>query len=301
VLGLTAIQIHSGSDSFVEPYDQVNCDISHIPANAMSEFVAWDIEREHGDLGLGSVNDNKPPLSILGTSLNEDRTGGAVTRLVQHIVDKAYGNVVMAKIRLDLVHGAQTLESIEAVHDRLPNNLLELFGAGINSIEHQPDAWLQDLGILAIAATARNFNGVPFESLKQWLLKASPESRLVDIASRSPEELLRATRGFLVQKHTDPIELAVYHPDFYYYISEDYNESIFWKRSQLPVDGIVRAFTLGPAVSTSKKQENQLDRSADMGGFSQTPRNGSSNMPSGFVLSRTSTTSLLSRETGYRY
>jgi hypothetical protein len=267
----------------------------------MREFVAWDMEREHGDLGLGSVNDKKPPLSMLGSSLHEDRADGAATRLVQHIVDKAYGNVVMAKLRLDLIHRAQTLESIEAVHDRLPNNLLQLFGAGINSIERQPDAWLQDLGLLAIAAAARNFNGVPFESLKQWLQKASPQSSLVHVASRSPEELLRAARGFLVQKHTDPIELTVYHPDFYYYVAEDYNEGLFWKRSQLQVNGIVRAFTMGPAVSTTKKQENQLDHSAGMGRFSQTPRNGGPNMPSGFALSRTTTTSLLSRETGYRH
>ena len=259
----------------------------------MREFVAWDMEREHGDLDLGSVNDKKPPLSTLGSSLHEDRAIGAATRLVQHIVDKAYGNVVMAKLRLDLAHRSQTLESIEAVHDRLPNNVLEIFRAGINSIEQQPDAWLQDLGILAIAAATRTFNGVPFESLKQWLQKGSTQSSLVHVASRSPETFLRAARGFLVQKHTDPIELTVYHPDFYYYVAEDYNEGLFWKRSQLQVDGIVRAFTLGPAVNTMKKQENRLHRSVGMGGFSQT-QNGNSNMPSNFALSRT-TTSFTSR------
>ena len=145
---LTAMQIHSGSDYFVEPYDRVNCAVGHIPANTMREFVSWDLEREHGDLGLGSANDRKPPLSMLGISLHQDRAGGAAAHLVQHIVDRAYGNVGMAKLRLDLVHGSRTLEPIEAVHDRLPNNLLDTFEAGINSIEQQPDAWLRDLGLL---------------------------------------------------------------------------------------------------------------------------------------------------------
>jgi hypothetical protein len=294
------MQIHSGSDYFVEPYDRVNCAVGHIPANTMREFVSWDLEREHGDLGLGSANDRKPPLSMLGISLHQDRAGGAAAHLVQHIVDRAYGNVGMAKLRLDLVHGARTLEPIEAVHDRLPNNLLDTFEAGINSIEQQPDAWLRDLGLLAIAAAARNFNGVPFESLEQWLSKASTQSSLAHVASRSPEEIVRAARGYLVQKHTYPIELTVYHPDFYYYVAEDYNESIFWKRSQLPVNGIVRAFTMGPAVGKTKKQESQPGRSVGIGRLRQSPRNGNPNMPSGFALSRTSTTSFLDRETGYK-
>ena len=264
----------------------------------MREFVAWNLEGEHGDLGLGSPNNQKPPLSVLGTLLHEDGTGSAAARLVQHIVDKAYGNVVMAKLRLDLVHGAQTLEPIEAVRDRLPSNLLNLFEAGVGSIQQQPDAWQQELGLLAIAAVARNFNGVPFESLEQWLLKASPQSSLADIAPRSPEDILRAARGFLVQKLTDPIELTFYHPDFYYYVAEDYNEAIFWIRSQLRVDGIVRATTLGLAASSMKKQDSWRDHSTGMSGVPQGPRISRSNMPSGFNLSRITTDSFLSRETG---
>ena len=36
-----------------EPYEHVNLSMS-IPSDTLAEFIAWDLEREHGDLGLHS-------------------------------------------------------------------------------------------------------------------------------------------------------------------------------------------------------------------------------------------------------
>lgn len=187
----------------------------------MSKFVAWSIEREHGDLGLRSSADPKPPLSKLGMMLDENRTGGAVQDIVQQIANKAYGNVAIAKLRLELVHGSQTLSPIKATLDRLPRNLVDVFDAGVSTID--------TLGLLAIATVAQNPSGVLIEKLERSLLDASG-------MSPSLEEILRAAKGFLVMLPTKPIKVMVYHSDFGFYIRENYNESMFETRSKLLAD-----------------------------------------------------------------
>jgi hypothetical protein len=166
---------------------------------------------------------------MLGVALREDGSGAAMQRLVnQSIVDKASGNISMAKLRLDLVHGAQSLDHIEAARDRLPNNLVELFDAGIRSIEEQRGELERRLGVLAIAAAASAYNGIEVPILTQHIQRAMP-----DIAPPCLHDVLRAAKGFLVQLNTKPVKVKLYHNDFHFYVAEDYNESLFRARSDL--------------------------------------------------------------------
>lgn len=39
-------------DTKLQEPEKVNLFIDNLPNNSISRFLAWDIEREHGDLGL---------------------------------------------------------------------------------------------------------------------------------------------------------------------------------------------------------------------------------------------------------
>ena len=98
-----------------EPYKHVNLSMS-IPSDTMAEFIAWDLEREHGDLGLRSPV-NKPPLSRLGKSLLLNQDIRPIRNIVDDIVELSYFNVGIAKARLDLIHDMESLEGLEADAD----------------------------------------------------------------------------------------------------------------------------------------------------------------------------------------
>jgi hypothetical protein len=215
----------------------------------MQKFVAWDLEKEHGDLGLQSLNDTKPPLSSRGKELRRRHGDGAQRRL-DWIVLKAFGNVGIAKLRLDLVHSVQYLEAIDVVGDRLPGNIIALFDAGIQRLEKQPDAQ-RELGLCAIAAAVHNFKGVPFATLERWVYEATSKSGAVKIPPHTLEDVLQAAQGFLVVSSAVDRVVRHYHDHFHLYASEDYNESLLWARSQLRFNRSVRSFSLSPSPPAS--------------------------------------------------
>jgi hypothetical protein len=64
------------------------------------EFVEWDLEREHGDLGLKS----SPPLSALGISLQESDSATTAKNMAFKIAREAHDNITMAKLGLDAIN-----------------------------------------------------------------------------------------------------------------------------------------------------------------------------------------------------
>ena len=184
----------------------------------------------------------KPPLSSRGKELRQ-RHGDDAQRHLESIVFKAFGNVGIAKLRLDLVHSAQSLEAVEVVSDRLPGNIIALFDAGIQRLEKQPDAQ-RELGLCAIAAAVHSYEGVPFATLERWVHEATSKSGAVKIPPHTLEDVLQAAQGFLVVSSEVDRVIRHYHDSFYLYASEDYNESLLWARSQLRFDRLARSFTL---------------------------------------------------------
>lgn len=97
-----------------------------IPSDTMAEFIAWDLEREHGDLGLRSPV-NKPPLSRLGKSLLLNQDVRPIRNIVDDIVELSYFNIGIAKARLDLIHDMESLDGLDAKKDQLPTTVTALF------------------------------------------------------------------------------------------------------------------------------------------------------------------------------
>lgn len=214
--------LSDSAENLVEPYDHVNVPIA-VPETSMKKFIAWDLEREHGDLGLGSSSD-KPPLSPLGVSL---KSGNSVEKHANGVFDDAGGNIGLARARLDLIHRADSLDSIETRRDQLPPNIVDLFDSGLKSIEQQPPG-SRDIALGAIARAASHIGGVRIPELRDELLGLGIEE------TRSGEDVLEAAKGWLLATTKDnPQRLAVYHQSFYLYIAERYNQAIHRASIQL--------------------------------------------------------------------
>jgi len=260
----------------------------------MREFVAWDLEKEHGDLGLASRNSRKPPLSVLGSILRHGRTNDATQELLEHIVGAAQGNIAIAKLNLDLIHQEQTLETLETVHDRLPGNLIALFDAGMKQIEDQPDSQ-RELGLEAIAAASEVFDGVEFDALERRLLPDTSNPNSEGMPLQVLKDVLRAAKGFLVLKHTEGV-VAAYNANFQSYVTEDYNQTLFWARGQLRREGIRRSSTidslLSPTTTDDESVAMHINRPEHLAGaitFAKDATFGGSKGKNVFTLSRTFT------------
>ncbi|KAF9699633.1 hypothetical protein EKO04_002407 [Ascochyta lentis] len=214
--------------SLYEPYDHVSIRI-WVPYEAMAKFVAWDLEREHGDLGLNS-SARKPPLSLLGETLLSNQATKPIHTLVDDITAYSYENIGIARARLDLVHDMESLDSLQARKDQLPATIVALYDLGLRGIEQQSQSQ-RDLALKAIAAVARHDNGELVGDLLNQLRKPEhPELR-------SGEEIVEATRGWLVDFLKDgPQRLMVYNTNFMYYVEQRYHRAIHRTSIQIESD-----------------------------------------------------------------
>ncbi|KAF2204608.1 hypothetical protein GQ43DRAFT_141111 [Delitschia confertaspora ATCC 74209] len=217
-----------------EPYDRVDFQMtSMIVFDNMEKYIAWDLERQHGDLGLLSSYPRKPPVSNLGMALLEDPTGATPEQLVRNINKRAvYNNVAIAKARLeslDEIHALETLEALEGSRDRLPANIVALFDAEIARIEAQPELQ-QELGLKAISTVGCHGDS-------HWGMDgAALEERLKIVVSRpraappaSMEDVMEACRGLLLivpAATEDAQDVPIFHPLLHQYVRDRYNTSL---------------------------------------------------------------------------
>jgi hypothetical protein len=201
----------------------------------MQGFVAWELEGEHGDLGLGSGVEEKPPLSLLGRKiLDEDES--EATALVMRITDQAENNIALARARLEIVHTCDSVATTRAVRDRLPPGVTALFDAIVSAVEGQPAAQ-RDLGLMAIAAVGHDdAETVEADALMEWLHKAAAWSGVSQLPHRSLEDVLEAAKGSLIIRvplgEEERFVLA-FHDDFHMYVQEGYRESLLQASGQL--------------------------------------------------------------------
>ncbi|KAJ4372491.1 hypothetical protein N0V83_004265 [Neocucurbitaria cava] len=197
-----------------------------IPEQALRGFIAWNLEREHGDLGLGS-SARKPPLSPLGKSLISEKASKPIQVQVNDIYDSAGGHIGLAKARLDLIHTMESLDGIETRRDQLPANIITIFDSGLKRIERQPLAQC-DMALNAIAAALTHIKGVGVPELRERLHNRGAAE------TRSGEDILEATRGFLEGSPIGrPQKLAAYHHSFFTYIAERYHVGIHRASQQI--------------------------------------------------------------------
>ncbi|KAF2036011.1 hypothetical protein EK21DRAFT_53216, partial [Setomelanomma holmii] len=208
-----------------EHYDHVNIRLS-VPDYAMKKFIAWSLEREHGDLGLGSAA-RKPPPSPLGRSLTTGTATRSIEKHADDILEFSYGHIGIAKARLDMLHEMESLEKLEMRRDQLPANIIMIFDGGLRRIEAQYISH-RDIALAAMAASAEFDDGISIPDLRAKL------EDLGLIAIRSGEEILEPTRGFLVATIRDnPQRLTVFNQNLIYYVEQKYRRAIHRASIQL--------------------------------------------------------------------
>ncbi|KAF2662854.1 hypothetical protein K491DRAFT_709514 [Lophiostoma macrostomum CBS 122681] len=235
------------NDGLKEPYEFVNIRIGQIPNDQMTKYITWNLEREHGDLKLGS-SAQKPPLSILGESLLAESTLNTAGALVERILDLALGDIGLAKARIDLVHEMESISDMEARRDQLPANILAMFDAGLRKLEgRSPEE--KDLGLKAVAASGRDITGVSIPVMQRWLHQSISED------TRSGEDILEATNGFLFATTGDAIQkIQVYHTSFYYYVAKRHNLNLFEADRRLRADNARRMSSFAEVQASAASQ-----------------------------------------------
>lgn len=215
--------------NFHEPYEHVNIRLA-FSDERMAQFVSWDLEREHGDLGLHSLI-RPPPLSRLGESLLLNQSTRAIHTIVEDIVEASYENIAIAKARLDLIHEMESLEGLDAKRDQLPTTVTALFDYGLQRIEALPRRQ-RDMAFKAIASAGRSVSGLQIPDLRALL------DFLGISGIRSGEEIVEAAMGWLVVAAGDPQSLQVYNTNFLYYVQQRYHQALH--RSSVQIDTHLR-------------------------------------------------------------
>lgn len=222
--------------------------IDSIRESSMKSFIAWDLEREHGELGLGS-DAHKPPLSSFGIAFRKAKTGIAGRKWVQEIYESVNGSVVQTKLALDRIHSAPSPDAITFSPNRIPANVQALLHAAIKDIEKQPTSQ-RDLALKSIAAVGKQGEedvGITLSRLA-GLLKGRPHiSSKAGVPPRSAEDIFASTKGYLrlMPPGYDEVEYAIvaFNRVLFRYANEDYNDALVMANSQLRTSNIPRSFT----------------------------------------------------------
>jgi hypothetical protein len=243
-----------GTAYLEEPYDHVSINVSY-PDN-LEQYVAWDLRRCFGTTqNASSLNGtNKQGNSTTKANVIENDTSLTLPVTAEILADIIESisfdrNITIAKLYLDNIYKHRTLDIIDTVSDRFPPNIIALFNAAIEHIRQQPKH-VADIALLAIAAAGEDGQGISLSTLDDWMHDAI--SRLPHLANappRSLEDILLCANGFLyeieIEIEADEPDryVSTYNSHFARYVKENYNETIFWARSQLNIRRAARKLT----------------------------------------------------------
>jgi hypothetical protein len=238
-----------------EPYDHVSINVSY-PDN-LEQYVEWDLRR-----CFGTIQDASP-LDVVNKQLNfSTKTNGiendasltlpvTAEKLADTIEFVCFDrNITLAKLYLDNIYKHRTLAimgkiSVIQVSERFLPNIIAFFDAVIEHITKQP-RHEADIALLAIAAAGEDGQGISLLTLDEWMRDAI--SRLPHLANappRSLEDILRCANGVLYEIEADSNyrHVSTYSSHFARYVKENYNDTIFWARSQLNIRRASRTLT----------------------------------------------------------
>ena len=251
--GQSELRSRSKSDLFGEPdeewNDHVNYELGSIPWEEMMNYVKWNLEKEHGDLGLNSKYSRKPPLSNLGVEL----LNYGPTRLMENLERKGIlRNIAIAKARLDNIHGMSSLRTLNASRDKMPTNIIAFFDAEISRIEALPKP-KREIGLVAIAllcGDADSLGEISWLDVQFQLRKVL--SRLKLEHTLSLESVMEICRGLITIYSKDDEDnqeryyvLVPYNDLLTLYVQENYNESLHWAKVDVQMSGrLPRSFTV---------------------------------------------------------
>lgn len=230
--------------SLKEPYDHLDMDVSTPRdwdrsdetldnSSPLYRFIVHELEGKQEDLKIEEDPAGSDPSASTNPATHKHNEG---TNMLSMIVEKCEGNINMAKLRLDDIHGTNSKEDAGKVTDRLPRSIIAFFASEIERIEQKSPAQ-SELGLMAIAVAAAfaNEQGISAEALEQCIREARMRSpHLSKMTPRSLEDVLLAANGLLVmQPYTDMIRVACYCRAFENYIQDDYNASVHSMKENL--------------------------------------------------------------------
>lgn len=222
-------RLHSNNQRdrrMVHPYKYSLIDMNTALRSRMKEFICWNLENEHGDLGLGSSSEKSGiPLSKLGLELRERESSNTTRAIVDKIEQNAEGNVAMARLRLDILHGLQDVDSIEERTGITPSDVTAIFNLAFNSTQHAaipPPQRKLALKAMAIVSQVDYYTGVSFETIHQVIKLSESRPGVSDPGNgHSEDEVALATKGLLSFRKARRSPLGAYSQAFHTYLRED--------------------------------------------------------------------------------
>lgn len=240
--------------------------VNYVPDQSLSKYVAWDLEREHGDLGLESgCTTDMPPLSALGIALKSTKYGTKIHDWIREIVRYTDGSILQTKLFLDRIHNAQSPEAVDLGPGRLPRNVQAHFDTAIRTIEQRSahlDSTLAMKSIAAIGKDGNMFQGLNVSDLASLLqepmYRRDPNAFLI----RSMEDIIYLANGYLKLVPPLPSEqecgVATSNRLLWLYAYDDYDERIIMEYSQLRTARIPRSFSFSNSTRTDMSELKSL-------------------------------------------
>ena len=213
---------------FVEPQHHINLEV-FVGDTYLQQYVTDELNSE-----FGTIRDSHADKMSELRNINELRND-----VCNYIIDKARGNITLARLYLDDVLAQKSLADFDTtrVRDRLPSSIIAFFNSEMASIEALSDAD-KKLSLFSIALAAMDDYGVPFETLRQRFIH---HTRPI----RSMEDVLQASNGWLLEQNDKHQRVATFAPTFSTYVNDDYNESLAWARrvlmEEIPTQGEVES------------------------------------------------------------
>ncbi|KAI0127665.1 hypothetical protein BJ170DRAFT_382437 [Xylariales sp. AK1849] len=205
--------------SFIQPYTRCRVEMSEAVAGTLQNFISWDLENEHGDLGLGSQSDTKPPLSMFGNDLRNSTRPRAASWLQEEIRVQADNNVALARLRTDLVlDNTVAIQDANALSGELPRTIVTFFDAAIESVRLQAKS-LSNLGLRALVIWSDGVDTV--DALLSCLANISFEGKCYSLG-----EVLHAAQGLLVAGQDDRKPINPFTFSFSTYLTGGYCSQI---------------------------------------------------------------------------
>jgi hypothetical protein len=237
---------------YEELYEHISIDVSH--PDDLEDYVTFEIQKFND--GLDSILEVEQSMTQPKMSIGVTKPAEETPIVFQLGIEKPptvvqsisrMANITIAKLYLDNIHKQQSLDVVEKVGDRLPRNIVALFDAEIECIKQQP-RYQSDIALMAIAAAAEKNQGVLLALLEDWMRDAIIRlPHLANSPPRSLEDILRYANGFIAEiTFTRERCVSTYNELFALYVREDYNETLFWARSQLNIHRVTRSLTYQP-------------------------------------------------------
>lgn len=205
----------------VHPYKYSLINLTKAVRPKMKDYICWNFENEHGDLGFSNAEKSGIPLSRLGSQLRAQGDSNAAHLLANRIAEYADVNVAMARLRLDVIHGLNDLDLIETQAGIPPPDVIALLDLAFGATQHESISSRQRtlaLKAMVIISQYPFLDGVSFETLSTILQLSNVEE---DNPRPTVDEVALCTQGLLVFDSGSSKPLFAYNKSFHTYLRED--------------------------------------------------------------------------------